>query len=188
MSDVSQILSAIDAGDPKPAEKLLPLVYDELCTMAARKMAHESPGQTLDATALVHEAYLRLVDSKNVQQWNSLGHFFAAAAETMRRILVEKAGHKCSLKAGGEFQRRDLADHEPARADPDDELLDINGALAKLEAQDQWKANVVKLRFFADLTIDETAVVLGIAKATANNDWAFARSWLRVEVEAMRNK
>jgi RNA polymerase sigma factor (TIGR02999 family) len=186
MNSVTEIFQAIESGDPTAAERLLPLVYVELRRLAARKMAHEAPGQTLDATALVHEAYVRLVDTKNVQQWNSRGHFFAAAAEAMRRILVERARHKRSLKAGGDFQRRDLEDHEPAGVDPDDELLDINDALAKLEGLDQRKADVVKLRFFVGLTIEETAQILGISEATANNDWAFARSWLRVEIEAMR--
>jgi RNA polymerase sigma factor (TIGR02999 family) len=187
VSNVTQILNAIECGDPRAAEQLLPLVYEELRQIAARKMAQERPGQTLDATALVHEAYLRLVDTKNVQEWNSRGHFFAAAAEAMRRILVERARHKHSLKAGGELQRREFADIELAMAEPDINLIELNDVLEKLECQDKRKADLVKLRFFAGLTIDEAAQLLGISPSTANNDWAYARCWLRVEIEANRN-
>jgi RNA polymerase sigma factor (TIGR02999 family) len=187
MSNVTQILNAIEGGDPRAAEKLLPLVYEELRQIAARKMAHEMPGQTLEATALVHEAYLRLVDTKNVQEWNSRGHFFAAAAEAMRRILVERARHKRSLKSGGELQRRELAEIEPAIDDPDVDLIALNDVLDKLELQDKRKAELVKLRFFAGLTIDEAAKLLGISASTANNDWAYARCWLRVEIDANKH-
>jgi RNA polymerase sigma factor (TIGR02999 family) len=183
MSDVTGILQAIDAGDSHAAEKLLPLVYDELRHLAAAKMARETPGQTLDATALVHEAYVRLVDQTNVQPWNSRGHFFGAAAEAMRRILIERARQKRSLKGGGELKRHDLDDFELAVADPDLDLFALDDALAKLEAQDKRKAELVKLRFFVGLTIEEAAQALGISETTANNDWAFARCWLRLEMD-----
>jgi RNA polymerase sigma factor (TIGR02999 family) len=185
MSEVTRILSAIDQGDPNAAEQLLPLVYEELRRLAARKLAHESPGQTLQATALVHEAYLRLVGSPSdsaAPSWNSRGHFFGAAAEAMRRILVERARHKRAQKTGGEWHRRDLADIEPAIAEPGVDLLALHEALDKLEAADKRKAEVVKLRFFVGLTIEEVAQALGISTSTADNDWAYARCWLRVEV------
>jgi RNA polymerase sigma factor (TIGR02999 family) len=181
VSHVTQILSAIELGDPQAAEQLLPLVYDELRSLAASKMARESPGQTLQATALVHEAYVRLVDQKQGQHWNSRGHFFAAAAEAMRRILVERARHKRSFKAGGDRRRQDLADIEAA--EPDIDLLALNEALEKLEREDKRKAELVKLRFFAGLTISEAAQALGISESTADNDWAYARCWLRLEIE-----
>jgi RNA polymerase sigma factor (TIGR02999 family) len=184
MSEVTRILSAIDRGDPQAAEQLLPLVYDELRRLAARKMARESPGQTLEATALVHEAYLRLVDSDQAQQWNSRGHFFAAAAEAMRRILVERARHKGSLKAGGNRRRQELPDIQAADVGgPHIDLLALDEALQKLEKQDPRRAQLVKLRFFTGLTIAEAAQVLGISTSTADNDWAYARSWLRLEIE-----
>jgi RNA polymerase sigma factor (TIGR02999 family) len=184
MSDVTHILSAIDRGDQQAAEQLLPLVYDELRRLAAGKMAHETPGQTLQATALVHEAYLRLVDGDPAGKWNSRGHFFAAAAEAMRRILVERARHKRSLKAGGDRRRQELPDIEMAAAAPHLDLLAVHEALEKLEKQDKRRADVVKLRFFAGLTIAQAAQVLGISASTADNDWAYARSWLRVQIEA----
>jgi RNA polymerase sigma factor (TIGR02999 family) len=187
MSAVTQILSAVEQGDPHAAEQLLPLVYDELRRLAARKMAKEPPGQTLDATGLVHEAYLRLVDTENVQEWKSRGHFFAAAAEAMRRILVERARHKRSLKAGGGRHRQELADIEPAAADPKFDLLALNDVLEKLERHDPRKAQLVKLRFFAGLTIEQAAQALGISTPTADNDWAYARCWLQVEMEAGRD-
>jgi RNA polymerase sigma factor (TIGR02999 family) len=161
----------------------LPLVYDELRRLAAQKLAHEKPGQTLEATALVHEAYLRLVDVEQVQHWNSRGHFFAAAAEAMRRILVEHARHKRSLKTGGDRQRLMMADIEPAIAEPNDDLLALSEALEKLERQAPRKADLVKLRFFAGLTIKEAAQALGISPSTADNDWAYARCWLRLEID-----
>jgi RNA polymerase sigma factor (TIGR02999 family) len=162
------------------------LVYDELRKLAARKMARESPGQTLEATALVHEAYLRLVDTDEAQQWNSRGHFFAAAAEAMRRILVERARHKRSLKAGGDRHRLEMAEIEPAVVEPNVDLLTLNEVLESLEQHDQRMAELVKLRFFAGLTIAQAAQVLGISISTANNDWAYARCWLRLELEARR--
>jgi RNA polymerase sigma factor (TIGR02999 family) len=183
MNDVTRLLSAIAQRDPQASDQLLPLVYDELRRLASQKMAKEAPGQTLEATALVHEAYLRLVDTEQAQQWNSRGHFFAAAAEAMRRILVERARHKRSLKAGGDRQQLALAEIEPAVDGPDLDLLALNEALDKLEAHDKRKAELVKLRFFAGLTIEEAAQALGIATSTAEKDWAYARCWLRLEME-----
>jgi RNA polymerase sigma factor (TIGR02999 family) len=182
MSDVTRILSAIDQGDPKAAEQLLPLVYDELRRLASSKMARETPGQTLQATALVHEAYLRLLDGSPDQPWNSRGHFFAAAAEAMRRILVERFRHKRSLKAGGDRRRQELPDIELAVAGPRLDLLALNEALTKLEQQDKRRAELVKLRFFTGLSIAEAAQALGVSESTADNDWAYARSWLRLEL------
>jgi RNA polymerase sigma factor (TIGR02999 family) len=183
MSPVTQILSAIESGDPQATDQLLPLVYDELRALAAARMAREAPGQTLQATALVHEAYLRLVDQQRAQHWNSRGHFFAAAAEAMRRILVERARHKHSIKAGGGRHQQKLPDIEAPGAAPDLDLLALNAALAKLESQDRRRAELVKLRFFAGLTISEAAQALGISESTADNDWAYARCWLRLEIE-----
>jgi RNA polymerase sigma factor (TIGR02999 family) len=191
MSEVTRILSAIDQGDPKAAEQLLPLVYDELRRLAAQRLARESPGQTLQATALVHEAYLRLVGGASdatASSWNSRGHFFAAAAEAMRRILVERARHKRSLKAGGDRNRLDLADIQPAAEEPGVDLLALHDALEKLEATDKRKADLVKLRFFVGLTIDQAAQALGISTSTADSDWAYARCWLRLEVEGAPEK
>ena len=183
MNDVTQILSAIEQGDQQAAEQLLPLVYDELRKLAAQKLAQEKPGQTLQATALVHEAYLRLVDVKQVQEWDSRGHFFAAAAEAMRRILIEGARHKRGLKAGGGHHRLDIIDVEPAVAEPGLDLLALEEALVKLEQKDRRKADLVKLRYFAGLTNAQAAEVLGISTSTADNDWAYARSWLRLEID-----
>jgi RNA polymerase sigma factor (TIGR02999 family) len=183
MDSVTQILAAIDQGDPRAAEQLLPLVYDELRALAAQRIARETPGQTLQATALVHEAYLRLVDQDQRQHWNSRGHFFAAAAEAMRRILVERARHKHTIKAGGDRQRQELPDIEAPDTGPNLNLLALHDALAKLESQDPRKAQLVKLRFFAGLTIPEAAQALGISPSTADNDWAYARCWLRLEME-----
>src|SRR5262249_14751669 len=159
--------------------QLLPLVYDGLRRLAAERLAHEKPGQTLQATALVHEAYLRLVGTQKAQHWNSRGHFFAAAAHAMRRILVERARHKQSLKARGDRRRQTLAEIDPAIAGPDLDLLALNEALEKLETHDKRKADLVKLRFFAGLTIEEAAQALGVATSTADKDWAYARCWLR---------
>jgi RNA polymerase sigma factor (TIGR02999 family) len=186
MTDVTRILSAIDQGDAHAAEQLLPLVYDELRKLAAQKMAREKPGQTLQATALVHEAYIRLVASGDAsaprdRQWNSRGHFFAAAAEAMRRILVERARHKKSVKAGGGRQRVELGDVATGEERGEDLLL-LHEALEKLEKKDKRKADLVKLRFFAGLTTEQAARVLGVSTSTADNDWAYARSWLRLEV------
>jgi RNA polymerase sigma factor (TIGR02999 family) len=183
MSDATAILPAIDQGDPQAAEELLPLVYDELRKLAAQRLAWEKPGQTLEATGLVHEAYLRLVDAEKARSWNSRGHFFAAAAEAMRRILVERARHKKSLKAGGDRHREGLADITVAGAEPGVDLLGLNEALEKLESQDKRKAELVKLRFFAGLTIEQAAQALDISTSTADNDWAYARCWLRLEIE-----
>ncbi len=183
MSDVTRILCAIDQGDPRAAEQLLPLVYAELRKLAASKLAHETPGQTLQATALVHEAYLRLLDGGQPQDWNGRGHFFAAAAEAMRRILVERARHKQSRKAGGGRRRQELPDIELADAAPRLDLLALDEALTRLEQQNQRRAELVKLRFFTGLTIAEAAQVLGVSESTADNDWAYARSWLRLEIQ-----
>lgn len=161
----------------------MPLVYDELRSLAASKMALEAAGQTLQATALVHEAYLRLVDQETPQQWNSRGHFFAAAAEAMRRILVERARHKQTVKAGGHYQRQELPEIVATAAEPDLDLLALHEVLTRLERDDPRRASVVMLRFFAGLTIDETAQALGISAATADNDWAYARCWLRLAME-----
>jgi len=185
MSDVTQILNAIEQGDPCAAEQLFPLVYDELRKLAAQKLAQEKPGQTLQATALVHEAYLRLVRGSQREQggrWDSRRHFFAAAAEAMRRILVERARQRQSLKAGGGRQRLDLADAEPAIDAPGDEILALHEALEELERKDRRKAELVKLRFFAGLTHEDAARALGISVSTADNDWAYARAWLRLEM------
>ncbi len=183
MSDVTRILSAIEQGDPRAAEQLLPRVYGELRRLAASKIAREAPGQTLQATALVHEAYLRLLDGGQPQDWNGRGHFFAAAAEAMRRILVERARHRQSLKAGGNRRREELPDIDLAVPGPRLDLLALDEALTRLEQQDKRRAELVKLRFFAGLTIAEAALALGVSESTADNDWAYARSWLRLEIE-----
>ena len=183
MNDFTRILSAIEQGDPQASEQLLPLVYEELRRLAVHKMARETPGQTLSPTALVHEAYVRLVDTDTAHRWNGRGHFFGAAAEAMRRILVERAREKRSLKAGGNRQRQELPDVAAPDAGPNVDILALNDALGKLETRDKRKADVIKLRFFAGLTIDETADVLGIATSTADSDWAYARCWLRLEIE-----
>jgi RNA polymerase sigma factor (TIGR02999 family) len=182
MSDVTQILNAIEAGDPHAADQLLPLIYDELRVLAAQRLGKETPGQTLQATALVHEAYLRLVGTTPDAHWDSRGHFFSAAAEAMRRILVDRARHKHTLKAGGDYQRVELADVELAVSNTDEELLALHEALERLEKKDPRKAELVKLRFFAGLTNEQAAQALGISTSTADNDWAYARSWLRLEV------
>jgi RNA polymerase sigma factor (TIGR02999 family) len=177
MSEVTRILSAIEQGDPHAAGQLLPLVYKELRRLAATKLAQEKPGQTLQATALVHEAYIRLVDVDQAQHWDSRGHFFAAAAEAMRRILVDSARRRHARKRGGDCQRIDLPElAEPASAALD--LVALDEALQKLEALHPQKAQVVKLRFFAGRSLEETAAMLGIARATAQRHWAYARAWL----------
>ena len=178
MSDVTRILSQIEQGDPQAAEKLLPLVYDELRKLAAVKVAQEEPGQTLQATALVHEAYMRLVDVAKVPQWNSRGHFFGAAAEAMRRILVEAARRKQREKHGGQQTRIELSEVRIGVDSPPDELLAIDENLQKLAASDPQAAEVVKLHCFAGLTIEQTADLLGISARTAYRDWAYARGWL----------
>ncbi len=184
MSDVTQILSAIEQGDQKASEQLLPLVNDELRKLDAPRMAYESSGHTLQATALVHEAYLRLVDVEKQQRWDSRGHFFAAAAESMRRILVENARKQQAQKRAGDRQRIELDQAAPAIEAPCDDVLALNEALERLEAKHKLKAEVVKLRFFAGLTIPQVAQALGISSSTADNYWAYARAWLRVEVSA----
>lgn len=187
MTDITRVLSAIEAGQPHAAEQLLPLVYEELRKLAAQRLVHEKPGQTLQATALVHEAYLRLVDGKELQQWNGRGHFFAAAAEAMRRILIDKARHKRTAKAGGGRHCQELTDIPAPDDGPEIDLLALDEALQKLEKQDQRRAKLVKLRFFARLTIQQAAEVLGIATSTAQNDWAYARYWLRLEIEKSKH-
>jgi RNA polymerase sigma factor (TIGR02999 family) len=182
MSEVTRILNAIEQGDPQAAAQLLPLVYDELRRLAAQKLAQEKPGQTLQATDLVHEAYLRLVDVKQAQNWNSRGHFFAAAAEAMRRILVDRARRRQAVRRGGDLRRLDLEAAEPAALRPSDDLLALDEALEKLAAQDVPKAELVKLRYFAGLTMDQAAEVLGISPATAHRWWNYARAWLHQQV------
>ena len=181
MSDVTQILSQIESGDLAASEQLLPLVYDELRKLAAARLALEKPGQTLQATALVHEAYVRLVGN-NGARWDGRGHFFAAAAESMRRILVENARHKKSQRAGGDWQRVELSDLDVASPQPAVDVLALSAALDKLEAQAPRKAALVKLRYFAGLTNQEAAAALEISSATADNDWAYAKSWLKLEL------
>jgi RNA polymerase sigma factor (TIGR02999 family) len=183
MNDVTSILSAIEEGNPQAAEQLLPLVYNELRKLAAQKLAQERPGQTLQATALVHEAYLRLVDVEQAQQWNSRGHFFAAAAEAMRRILVDRARHKGSHKAGGGRPRQDLDALEIAMPEIPEDLLALDGALTKLAATDRKAADLVHLRFFAGLPLPEAAQLLGISPRTADRLWAYARAWLHQEIQ-----
>ena len=182
MTIVTQILNDIEKGNPHAAEQLLPLVYDELRKLAAEKMAQEKPGQTLQATALVHEAYVRLVDVDRPQQWNSRGHFFASAAEAMRRILIDQARRKASAKAGGKLQRLDLSEIEPALPGPQLDMLALNDALEQLEKADPRAAAVVKLRFFAGLTTQDAANALAVSLATAENDWAYAKSYLRLHL------
>ena len=182
MGDVTRILSQIEDGDPEAAEELLPLVYEELRKLAAQKMAQEDPGQTLQATALVHEAYIRLVDVEKARHWDSRGHFFAAAAEAMRRILVDNARRKRRPKHGGDRRRIDLEKAravEPARSD---DLLALDEALTKLADEDPAKADLVKLRYFGGFTVDEAAELLGISRATAKRYWIYARAWLYSEI------
>jgi RNA polymerase sigma factor (TIGR02999 family) len=188
MSEVSRILSAVEQGDPHAAEQLLPLVYDELRRLAAQKLAKEKPGQTLAATALVHEAYIRLVPNPQDAQdtpeehWNSRGHFFAAAAEAMRRILVERARRKRRLKHGGECQRVDLDSGCLVTVAPMRDLLALDEALSRLSETEPAKAQLVKLRFFAGLTMPEAAAALGVSLATAERYWTFAKAWLYAEL------
>jgi RNA polymerase sigma factor (TIGR02999 family) len=182
MSDVTHILRAIEEGEPRAAEQLLPLVYDELRQLAAQRLAHEMPGQTLQPTALVHEVYLRLVDGEQAQHWDSRGHFFAAAAEAMRRILVENARRKRSRKHGGGLVRRDLDDVPLIAAELGEDLLALDEALNRLAEKDPVKAELVKLRHFAGLTFEQAAQALGISTTTANRYWAYARAWLHREI------
>jgi RNA polymerase sigma factor (TIGR02999 family) len=184
MTDVTQILSQIEQGDPSAAEQLLPLVYDELRKLAAAKLASEKPGQTLQATALVHDAYIRLVDVENAQHWNSRGHFFAAAAEAMRRILVENARRKSGPDAGGGRKRLDISHVDPQADKPQLDLLALNEALDCLAMKDSRKAELVKLRFFAGLTNEQAAQSLGITARTAYADWRYAKAWLRAAMSS----
>jgi RNA polymerase sigma factor (TIGR02999 family) len=179
MSEVTRILSAIEQGDPHAAELLLPLVYAELRQLAAAQLAQEKPGQTLQATALVHEAYLRLVDVAQAQQWNGRGHFFAAAAEAMRRILVEQARRRKAVKRGGDVQREALDPSAISVPTGDEELLAVHEALDDLARVDAQAATLVKLRFFAGMTAPEAAEALGLSVRSAHDLWAYARSWLR---------
>jgi RNA polymerase sigma factor (TIGR02999 family) len=179
MKDVTRILSAIEQGEPQAAERLLPLVYEELRKLAAQKLLQEKPGQTLQATALVHEAYLRLVDQDQAQRWDGRGHFFAAAAEAMRRILVEAARHKARRKRGGGLHRVDLADQPSPGPEPDHDLLALDGALNRLAEEDPLSARVVELRRFAGLGHKDVAAALGISVYLARQKWTYARAWLR---------
>jgi RNA polymerase sigma factor (TIGR02999 family) len=182
MSDVTRILSAIEQGDPSAAGQLLPLVYDELRLLAAHRLSQEQPGQTLQATALVHEAYLRLVGAEPVRHWDSRRHFFAAVAEAMRRILIDRARDKRRLKRGGAWRRLRLEEIDLSVAEPPDDLLALDEALQKLAGEDPLCAELVKLRFFAGLKLEEAAAALGLARRTADRYWAFARSWLYDEL------
>ena len=186
MSDVTQILSAIEQGDDHASEQLLPLVYDELRKLAAAKLAQENPGQTLQATALVHEAYLRLVDVEKAQHWNSRGHFFGAAAEAMRRIMVENARRKGRLKHGGAMDRVDLDSGCLVTESSQLDLLALDEALTRLAEEEPVKAELVTLRFFGGLTMPEAANVLGVSLATAERFWTFAKSWLFAELKSPR--
>ncbi len=179
MSDVTRILSQIEAGDPSAAEQLLPLVYDELRKLAAVRLDQEKPGQTLQATALVHDAYIRLVDVEKAQHWNSRGHFFAAAAEAMRRILIDQANRKQSLKRGGELRRVELDPDLSAPQSNADDVLAVDEALTRLAGEDAQSAELVKLHFFAGFSIPEAAELLGISRSSAYRQWAYARAALQ---------
>jgi RNA polymerase sigma factor (TIGR02999 family) len=183
ISNISRVLSAIEQGDPAAAEQLLPLVYDELRRLAARRLAQEKPGQTLQATALVHEAYLRLVDGTHGQVWNSRGHFFAAAAEAMRRILVERARRKGRIQHGGGLRRVDLLDADAVAPTEDEQVLLLDEALARLAAVRPQAAELVKLRFFAGLPLGEIAPLLALSPRSTRRLWVFARAWLRRDME-----
>jgi RNA polymerase sigma factor (TIGR02999 family) len=190
VSDLTQILSAIDQGDPHAAEQLLPLVYDELRQLAAQKLAQEKPGQTLEATALVHEAYVRLVapargeaSARRDPHWHSRSHFFAAAAEAMRRILIDQARHKHSQRHGGGRQRRPVDEVELAAPEPSLDVLALHEALERFEQVDRVKAELVKLRYFAGLSLPQAAALLGISPTTADRYWAYARAWLHAELK-----
>jgi RNA polymerase sigma factor (TIGR02999 family) len=183
MNDVTRILSSIEQGNPSAAEELLPLVYAELRRLAAARLAREKPGQTLEPTALVHEAYLRLVDVKQAEHWNSRGHFFAAAAEAMRRILVERARHKGRIRHGGGLRRVDLLDADAAPPTEDEQVLLLDEALSRLATARPQAAELVKLRFFAGLTLEEIAPLLALSPRSTRRLWVFARAWLRRDME-----
>lgn len=184
MSEVTRILSEIEDGDGQAAERLLPLVYDELRKLAAARMSQENPGQTLQATALVHEAYIRLVDRENAQNWDGRAHFFVAAAEAMRRILIDRARDKGRMKRGGDVQRIPLDRIEIAAETPDDDLLALNEAIERLSEENPECASVVKMRFFVGLSAEEAARALGIAKSTADRYWTYSRAWLFAELRS----
>jgi RNA polymerase sigma factor (TIGR02999 family) len=186
MPDVTQILSRIDSGDETAAERLLPLVYDELRKLAAQQLRLEKPGQTLEATALVHEAYVRLVDGKPTQPWNGRRHFFAAAAQAMRRILVDRARQKLSLKGGGERRREDAEANRLAATAAPSEVVAVHDALDALGAEDALAAELVKLHYFAGFSIEETAEILQLSRATAYRLWTYARAWLRASLQERR--
>lgn len=186
MNEVTRILSAIEEGDPHAAEQLLPLVYDELRRLAAQKLAHEKPGQPLDATDLVHDAYLRLVDVEKAQQWNSRGHFFAAAAEAMRRILVEAARKKKAEKHGADRKRIDLEEADIASPGRDEQWLLVDDALTKLIREDATAAEVAKLRLFAGRSVEQIAEILGLSRATAFRHWTYARAWLQAQLREVK--
>lgn len=178
MNEVTQILQTIERGDSQAAAQLLPVIYDDLRRLAANKLAHEAPGQTLEATALVHEAYIRLVGAEDAQKWDHRGHFFAAAAEAMRRILVDRARHKQSLKAGGDRQRVELQEADLVISVPANRLLALDSALDRLAHESPHEAELVKLRYFAGLSLEEAAAVLDISRATASRYWTYARAFL----------
>ena len=184
MSDVTRILSQIESGDPSAAEQLLPRVYNELRKLAAAKLAQEKPGQTLQATALVHDAYIRLVDGEQARHWNSRGHFFSAAAEAMRRILVDQARRRKAAKRGGEAQRLELHESAIVTGHPSDELLAVDELLDRLAEIDPAAAKLVKLRFFVGLNMSEVADALGISVRSAHDIWVYARTWLRQKISA----
>ena len=183
MTDVTQILSQIEHGDPTAAEQLLPLVYDELRRLAGRKLATEKPGQTLQATALVHEAYLRLVNVEKAQHWDSRGHFFSAAAESMRRILVEAARRKSRQKHGGDLRRVEIEQAEISFTVDSDQLLAIHEALDRLSEEDPKAADLVKLRYFGGFSVSEAGEALGMSRSTAYEHWSYARAWLKCEID-----
>jgi RNA polymerase sigma factor (TIGR02999 family) len=182
MTNVTRILAAIEQGDPHAAEQLLPLVYDELRRLAAEKLARERPGQTLQATALVHEAYLRLVEVEKAQCWNSRGHFFGAAAEAMRRVLIDRAREKQSGKRGGKRKRVNFEEAEAVTTAPPEALLSLDEALERLNERDPIAGKLVKLRYFAGLSVQQAADMLGLSRANAYRHWTFARAWLRCEL------
>jgi RNA polymerase sigma factor (TIGR02999 family) len=187
MSDVTRILSQIEQGDPAAAEKLLPLVYDELRRLAGARLAHEKPGQTLQATALVHEAYIRLVGNDSAEKWDSRGHFFAAAAEAMRRILVESARRKSRSRHGGDLTRVDLLEADLVGLLPPDEMLALDDMLSALAKHDPMAAEIVKLRYFAGLSVEQAADALGLSRTNAYRQWTYARAWLFAQVRGVQN-